>query len=240
MSVVKTAGSVRVGAMGLFSKKSNGKAEAAKPVSLSDAIPSLAPTRALAAAPAVSAPPPPSAAPAAFTAAAVATPTATTQATTAMPASRLGSAPASLPPEELAKHKAHAKQVSAAFGEIVTLLMRDPASKHRSLTDLEWLVVPPLLAGQFSLAEAQSKSKGVSAPVAVVLWARVSAEVDKRLSAASDGPIRLAPGEWASGETIWVVEAIGDRRVIEAVLQKLRDGDWAGKTTKLRNKGSDD
>ena len=66
----------------------------------------------------------------------------------------------SLASEELAKHKTRAKHISAAFGEIVSLLMRDPASKHHSLADLEWLVVPPLLAGQFSLAEAQSKSTG--------------------------------------------------------------------------------
>ena len=55
---------------------------------------------------------------------------------------------------------AAARQASATFGEIVTLLMRAPAYKGLPLGDLESLVMPPLRAGQVSVATAQSQTAG--------------------------------------------------------------------------------
>jgi hemolysin-activating ACP:hemolysin acyltransferase len=70
--------------------------------------------------------------------------------------------------------------MSAAFGDAATVLMRSPHYKHYSLADLEWLVLPAIATGQFSLADARHRQIGLSAPVAVVLWASVSAEVDHK------------------------------------------------------------
>lgn len=51
--------------------------------------------------------------------------------------------------------------------------MRSKQWRERPIRDLEALLIPPLLAGQFSLAEAQSKANGPItkhelAPVAVL------------------------------------------------------------------------
>ena len=137
--------------------------------------------------------------------------------------------PPELSAEQLRTMAGAAKAATAAFGEIVSLLMRLPQYKHYALSDLEWLVVPALLTGQFSLATAQSKTKGLTAAVGIVLWASVSEELDKRLSAASGQPIRLHPQDWVSGDILWVLLASGDERVIQGMLKRLQEKEWANK-----------
>jgi cytolysin-activating lysine-acyltransferase len=142
-------------------------------------------------------------------------------------------APAPLSPEEAKRRAVAARRLAATFGDIVSLLMRAPQYKKHSLADLEWLVVPALMTGQFSVTTAQSKSSGATTPVGLVLWARVSAEVDKRLSAASGQAIRLTPQEWRSGDKIWVTASVGDTRVLQAMLKRLQEKDWGGKPAKV-------
>ena len=126
-----------------------------------------------------------------------------------------------------------AKAITAAFGEIVSLLMRAPLYKHYSLSDLEWLVLPALLSGQFSVAVAQSKANGLSAPVGLVLWASVSEDVDRRLSGAPGQPARLAPPEWKSGDILWVIVTAGDGNVVQGLLGQLHKKQWEGRPVKL-------
>src|SRR5258705_6207118 len=84
--------------------------------------------------------------------------------------------------EEARRRAAAAVRHSLAFAQIVSILMHSPRYRHYTLGDLEWLVLPPLLTGQCSVAEAKSKDNGASVPVAVALWASVSADVDQRLT----------------------------------------------------------
>jgi cytolysin-activating lysine-acyltransferase len=148
------------------------------------------------------------------------------------------------PPTELStearrKNAASSKRLTSAFGEIVSILMRSPKHQASTIADLEWLVVPPVVTGQFSLAEAQSKSNGLITPIAVVLWAAVSKDVDARLSDEPDKPIKLAPPEWKGGDIVWIVEALGEPRVLEAMMKQLASKQWAGKQVKLRARGKD-
>lgn len=159
------------------------------------------------------------------------------------PMQHADSAPAPQQPqlsdEQRRKLASASKMVAAAFGEIVSLLMRTPNYKHLMLSDLEWFVVPAVASGQFSLAEAQSKSSGITQPMGVVLWARVSPEVDQRLHENLDQPIKLKPGDWTSGDILWLIEAAGEARVIEALVKRMRETIWAGRTVKLRARGPD-
>jgi len=152
------------------------------------------------------------------------------------PASQNKEAPPDLPADELKRRAAAIKLVSAAFGQVVSVLMRAPHYKHYSLADLEWMVVPPLVTSQFSIVEAQSRKNGMSAPVCVVFWANVSAEVDARLSASPGEPIRLKPNEWRSGDILWVIDAIGDARAVTAVLKRLRENEWKARAVKIRTR----
>lgn len=124
-------------------------------------------------------------------------------------------------PEEARKRLIQSKMVGASFGGVVAVLMRSPEFRNVFLADLEWLVLPALAHRQFALAEGQDKRTGAVAPVAVVLWAMVSPEVDQRISAKLDGPIRLAPNEWRSGDIPWIVASVGSREALASLLRNL-------------------
>jgi cytolysin-activating lysine-acyltransferase len=140
--------------------------------------------------------------------------------------------------EEAKKRALAAKQVAAAFGEFVMLMMRSPNERHHTLTDLEWLIVPGLINRQYALAEAQSKETGMVSPVGGVLWAFVSEEVDKRLSDLST-PLRLKPSEWRSGDIPWIVSAHGDNRVLAGLIQQLTTTLFKDRKPKMRVRGRD-
>jgi cytolysin-activating lysine-acyltransferase len=136
-----------------------------------------------------------------------------------------------------------------SFAQVVAVLMRDRNFRNMRLSDLEWLVLPPVMAGQFSLAQAPSphgraKGKeggeqdgGVLVPVAVAVWARVSAAIDKRLSENLDKPTRLGVGEWASGDIVWLMAVAGDQRTVPKFLEQLAANQFKGQQVKMRVRG---
>ena len=135
---------------------------------------------------------------------------------------------------QVSRQALQAKMLTAGFGEIVSVLMRSPHYKHYSLTDLEWLVVPPLLANQFSLAEARTKDGAIPSPVGVALWAMVSEEVDEKLSQNLDRPLRLRPDEWTSGNIPWLIDAIGPPDVVKAMVGRMGEAAFKGAAYKIR------
>ena len=88
---------------------------------------------------------------------------------------------------------------SQILGQIVWLAMHSPAHRHLFLTDLEWLVLPPLLLKQFRVFRKNGK------PFAYVSWAMVSEEVEQRLKS---GNIKLRPGDWKCGEMPLIVDVL--------------------------------
>lgn len=135
------------------------------------------------------------------------------------------------------------------FANVIAVLMRDPNFRNVRLADLEWMVIPPVMSGQYQLARAavptvasaaQDKQKNdVMVPVAVVLWASVSAEIDARLSGSLDKPVELRTTEWASGDNIWLMAIAGDPRAIPTFLGQLETREFKGKTVKLRARSAD-
>lgn len=164
-------------------------------------------------------------------------------ATAATPASAPAAAEAApataLDPDEARKRAIASKQIAAAFGEIVALAMRTQATRHHTLGDLEWLIAPAVLTGQFALAEAQAKTTGLVTPVGAVLWAMVSEDTDRRLTAELEAPMRLRPDEWRAGTTPWIVLTLGDQRVVGGLLKQLTETVFKGRPPKLRARGAD-
>ena len=141
---------------------------------------------------------------------------------------------------EVRQRAAKSKQLQAAFGQIVGLLMRTPQFKSMPLSQLEELVVPAMTTGQFMIAEAQAKQSGLIAPVAAILWASVSEEVDRQLSETRDQPVRLAPKDWKSGDIPWVIVAAGDPRLVKALQQRLQETVLKGRPLKSRSTVTND
>lgn len=128
------------------------------------------------------------------------------------------------------------RQVDVTLGQIVSVLMRSSQHRARPLADLEWLVLPAILGGQYRVAQAQQS--GVAVPVGVALWASVSTAVDQRLSDLSV-PWRLQPEEWRSGDIPWLVELVADPATQQALLKHLGETVFKGRGVKMRARDAD-
>ena len=109
------------------------------------------------------------------------------------------------------------------FGEVVSVMMRAQQFGDLPLKQLQEIVVPPLMLGQFLVAQAQSKAQGFVTPVAAALWARVSKEVDQRLSRNLEGPVQLAPKDWNSGDIGWLIVLVGNVQALAPLLKQLQE-----------------
>jgi cytolysin-activating lysine-acyltransferase len=128
---------------------------------------------------------------------------------------------------------AASKLVAASIGDIAVVFARSPVHKHYSLADIEWMILPPVLSGQFYVAELANKETGFHAPIAVATWAFVSEEIDKRLQSDPAPRIRLRPEEWRSGDIGWIVDLAGDPRGIQGALEWLKAGPFKDKEGKI-------
>ena len=131
------------------------------------------------------------------------------------------------------------KALMAALGQVVTVLMRTAEHRGKPLADLEWLAIPAVMTGPFAVVEAQSKANGMTTPISLMMWAFVSPEIDQRLRADPNKPIRLSPNEWKSGDILWIVEAIGEQNLLQAMLQNAVVREWNGRPAHLRVRGPD-
>ncbi len=141
--------------------------------------------------------------------------------------------------EQAKRNLQASKMMALRFGEVVSLLMRTPSYKHYTLADMEWMVVPPLLHDQILIAEARDDAQGIAMPVGAAFWARVSDEVDEKLSNNLDRSIRLHPNEWQSGEHLWLIDVVGAPQIVKGLMDQLGEKVFEGKAFKVRKRGQD-
>lgn len=151
-------------------------------------------------------------------------------------------APSSNATRALEKKQASAalsKLISASIGDITVVMSHSRAHKYYALADIEWLVLPAVVADQFYVVEAVSKEHGFRVPVTCVTWASVSNEVDQRIRKASARRIRLRPDECNSGEHIWLVDMAGDPRALSGALKTLIETRFKGKQVNVATHSAD-
>jgi cytolysin-activating lysine-acyltransferase len=137
------------------------------------------------------------------------------------------------PPEALAARAGAARLAGQQLGDAILLMLTAPRYRHISLSDLDWMVLPPLLANQLIVAHnTPTEQRPIAAPVGVAIWARVSPDVDLKIKqqiANNVFPIRLKPDEWTSGDAVWLMDVIAPTRVLATKLfrefQRLKVGD---------------
>jgi cytolysin-activating lysine-acyltransferase len=154
--------------------------------------------------------------------------------------------PSGAPRASVRPRDARQLQFTQNFAQVVAVLMRDPNFRKLPLAELEWLVLPPLMSGQFRLAHLQMQETqegkpqpGMLVPVAVALWARVSAAIDAELTEKLDQPVRLPADKWSSGDKVWLMAAAGDPRTIPTFLEQLAKTDFKDQEVKMRRRGPD-
>jgi hemolysin-activating ACP:hemolysin acyltransferase len=131
------------------------------------------------------------------------------------------------------KTQAIAAKVAAAVGGIAIVYARSPALSHHSLADLEWLILPAVLHGQFHIVEAAIDLNGRRGPIAAATWAFVSPDVDARLTSEFSHNIRLRPEEWKCGDIGWIVDWAGDPNGVSAAIAWLKAGPFKDKNAKI-------
>lgn len=151
---------------------------------------------------------------------------------TAAPAG--GQAAPQMSAEDARKLAEAAEHRAAAYGRI--LAMMSASSRHNKLTlrELNTFLTPAIALGQFAMVGAQTQEGGPTALAAVAWWALVSPEVDKRLSESTSEFLHVEGNEWKSGDQPWIIDAVGDQRVVGELLKKLTERTFKDKPAKLR------
>ncbi|MFC5356435.1 toxin-activating lysine-acyltransferase [Azospirillum himalayense] len=134
-----------------------------------------------------------------------------------------GTAVHETPSPERTPENAASPTMATLLGEIVWLLTQSPAHRHLFLADLEWAVMPALMLRQIHLFRSKGRVAGVA------LWASVSDEVDARLMSSVN---RLAPLDWKSGQTLWLVDIIAPFGGVDRILEELAKSVLDGKKVK--------
>lgn len=129
--------------------------------------------------------------------------------------------------------------LAAQLGKVVSILMGSPRHQGLVLRDITRVVLPALLNEQYVIAEAKPHGHDVTAPVGLILWARVSDEIDRRLQGDASNPIVLRPEDWRSGDHPWVIDMVGNQQVIDAMIKQLKEGPLKGQRVKMRVRGQD-
>jgi hemolysin-activating ACP:hemolysin acyltransferase len=126
-----------------------------------------------------------------------------------------------------------------SYGEIMSLLMRSPRHASQRLADLEWLVGGAVFTGQYSLARTTAPGIGLTVPIGAVFWARVSDDVDRRLSATPSVPAKLDFKDWIGGNSLWVIETIGEPTVVRDMLLAASAKRWEKQPAKIRARNAE-
>ena len=125
------------------------------------------------------------------------------------------------------------------FGKVAVVLLSSQRYRALPLGEVFMQVMPYVAAGQCMVAGAKAENTDNAAPIAAIMWANVSDEIDRRLTADPAGRIAVGANEYRSGNNAWIIEAIGPGKVVEAMLSQLVAGPLKGRPLKLRRKNQD-
>jgi RTX toxin acyltransferase family len=77
---------------------------------------------------------------------------------------------------------------------------RSPLHKHLMVTDIEWLLMPPIMLNQFHMWQDNGRPHGFAS------WAYFGEEQEERI--AKKGIRRLMPTDWKTGEALWLIDFV--------------------------------
>ncbi|UES54000.1 toxin-activating lysine-acyltransferase [Roseibium aggregatum] len=111
-----------------------------------------------------------------------------------------------------------------AVGHACWLMSRSPLHKHMMITDIEWLVLPPIMLNQFRLWQHNGM------PIGFASWAYLGEEASERI--VEKGIRRLMPTDWKSGEDLWLIDFIAPMGGQDEMIKELRENIFKGKPFK--------
>lgn len=131
--------------------------------------------------------------------------------------------------DEALKAHIHAQSLKVvkrlpAMGPILMLYMQSSHRRFQFISDLEWLLLPPLVAGQCKLYMKKEY------PVSFISWAFLDEAAEKRLL--HNGG-KLRPEDWNSGENPWIIDIVAPFGGVESMLADIRKNQFSGKVVRL-------
>lgn len=109
------------------------------------------------------------------------------------------------------------------IGNALWLMCQSAAHKHLFLSDIDWLLVPPVALHQFRLWRRDNL------PVAFASWAFLGSEAEERIR----HDIRnLREDDWRSGEQAWLIDIIAPFGGADEAVKELREKIFVGRTVK--------
>lgn len=113
------------------------------------------------------------------------------------------------------------------FGKAVMALMMVPRYRAQMLSDLQHLVLDPMLSDRIAIAYPGKTEENANPDMAgFAIWASVSEEVDARIrEQVANGvfPVRLKQEDWNSGNINWLLDIIAqDRATVTTVIANFR------------------
>ena len=108
----------------------------------------------------------------------------------------------------------------SALADLTVLAMQHPVYRNMAIADIDWLIMPALLTGNFAILHG-ARPDSAKVPLAAVTWARVSEEVDQRLMENLHRPFRLSPQEYVSGDIYWLAHTFGPPQMVDVLLKRL-------------------
>jgi cytolysin-activating lysine-acyltransferase len=107
------------------------------------------------------------------------------------------------------------KTVATILGEIVWLMSQSPTHKQMFISDLEWLVMPPVLLQQYRLFY------GPDRPIGALFWGFVDDACEDRLKSGG-GNARLRAQDWKAGENLWIVDILAPFGGADEMIKDLK------------------
>ena len=117
-----------------------------------------------------------------------------------------------------------------AIGHAIWLMSRSPLHKHLMVTDIEWLLLPPIMLNQFHMWQDTS-AQGEGRPHGFASWAWFGEEQEERIAA--KGIRRLMPTDWKTGEALWLIDFAAPFGGQEKMVEELRLKILPGKRMKM-------
>lgn len=111
-----------------------------------------------------------------------------------------------------------------AMGPVIMLYMQSSHRRFQFISDLEWLLLPPLVGGQCKLYMKKEY------PVSFISWAFLDDDAEKRLFHNAG---KLRPDDWKSGDNLWVIDIVAPFGGVENMLRDIQKNEFPGQTIKL-------
>jgi len=111
-----------------------------------------------------------------------------------------------------------------AMGPVIMLYMQSSHRRFQFISDLEWLLLPPLVSDQCKLYMKKEY------PISFVSWAYLDEAAEKRLL--KNGG-KLRPEDWQSGDRLWLIDIVAPFGGVQNMLFDLQKNEFPGRTIRI-------